>query len=132
MPAINDEMLKQVQQKNNIQLERIAAARRMKAIEVAAKLLATKRIEEGAYDDVIDALSGFAIDEISVKAENMYPARKVVTASAGSLDAHTVPAIVMESKPQGDASKSFQDRLSAQFTVGNRQFDEALTRFGVK
>lgn len=129
MPGINDEMLKKVQQKNEVQLERIAAARRMKAVEVAAKLLATKRITESSYEDVIDSLANFPIDQIAVKAENMYPAKKVVKASAEA-DTHSLPAIVIESKPQSD--QTFAQKLSSQFTIGNRGFDEKLTNYGLK
>ena len=133
MPAINDEMLKNVRQKNNIQLERIANARRMKAVEVTAKLLATKRITEGAYDDVIDSLSNFPIDQISAKADNMYPARKVVKATVDEKEAtHTPPAIVLESKPPQDSTQTFAQKLSSQFTVGSKGFDENLTRYGEK
>ena len=97
-------------------------------------MLATNRISEEAYDDVIDALSQFKIDEISVKANNMYPAKKAIRASVEKSEenGHQVPAIVLESKANPDAIETFASRLSAQFTVGCKDFDEKLTRYGDK
>ena len=134
MPGINDEILKQVKQKRDGQMERIANARRMKATEVAAKLLATSRITEGAYEDVIDALANFQIDKIAAIADNMYPK---VTKTAARIDdnartaSHEVPAIVLESKAQ-DTEEDMVSRISSQFTVGNRAFDSKLSEAGEK
>jgi len=133
MPGINDEMLKTVQMKKEVQIERIAAARRMKAVEVTAKLLATGRIQEEAYDNVIEALSKFQIDKISSVAENMYPKIKRVAAEMASKDVHAGPAIVMESKPvTANASDDLMKRIASQFTIGNKSFDEKLTQYGEK
>jgi len=132
MPAINDEMLKNVTAKRETQLERIAAARRLKAVEVAAKLLATKRIQEEAYEDVIDSLSNFEIDKIAVKAEIMYPKVKTASAQPKQEEVYSGPAIVMESKEIKTAGSSLKDKLTAQFTIGNKSFDEKLTMFGEK
>ena len=134
MPAINDEILKNVQQNSNKekQQERISSARRMKATEVASKLLATNRIPEAAYEDVIDALSNFQIDKIAVKADTMYP-KKVVKANQDP-NVHSIPAIVMESKKieSSDSIGELTNRIASQFTVGNKSFDEGLARFGEK
>jgi hypothetical protein len=133
MPGTNDEMLKQVQMKREMQQERIASARRMKAVEVTAKLLATARIEEGAYDVVIDALSTFEIDKISAAADNMYPARvaaktapRAVTAQSQS---HALPAIVAYTN-DSPAEMSLQEKLEGIMTIGNQSFDEKLTQAG--
>jgi len=131
MPAINDEYLKLVQQKKDSQLERIANARKIEAIKVTSKLLASGRIVEAAYDDVIDALSSFQIDEILVKAETMYPAKQVKSASVESVG-HTIPAIVMESKNAIVQEASLQDKLESSFTVGSSKFDKDLVRYDMK
>ena len=135
MPAINDEILKNVQQSREVQMDRIATARKTKAIETAAKLLAQNRINEEAYEDVIEALSHMEIDRIASVADNMYPKRAVKNSSVNDksevLASHAVPAIVMESK---DASEdlTLSDQISSAFTIGNKSFDEDLTRFGEK
>jgi hypothetical protein len=133
MPAINDQMLKNVQQAANKekQQERIASARRMKAVEVTAKLLATRRIPEGAYDTVIDALSQFEIDKIAVAAENMYPLRKIAETRSAP-EGYAIPAIVQESKPIVNPSNDLTTRLAGAFTVGNKSFDDKLTIYGEK
>jgi hypothetical protein len=136
MPGINDEMLKQVQMKKDVQLERIASARKMEAIKVAAKLVATNRISEEAYNDVVDALSSFEIDNILVVAERMYPAKTQTktastqhpTVTAGT---HTIPAIVMETKGP-EAQESLQDQISKHFTIGSREFDRKLSENDLK
>ena len=132
MPAINSEMLKNVQQSHNKdkQQERIANARKMKAVEVAAKLLATSRINEAAYEDVIEALQTFEIDKIASKADSMYPVRK--TASKPAPEGHAIPAIVQESAPIVNNDDSLQSRLAGSFTIGNKSFDENLTIYGEK
>jgi len=135
MPGINSEMLKNVQQSRDVQMDRIASARRTKAIETAAKLLATNRISEQAYEDVIEALSHVQIDRIASVADNMYPKKAVKTASAQDKTevtaSHSIPAIVMESK-NSSSDVSLTDKISSAFTIGNKSFDEDLTRYGVK
>jgi len=134
MPGINDEMLKNVQQKRDIQLERIATARRMKAVETAAKLLATKRIPEEAYENVIEALSKFEIDKIASVADNMYPRVKKVSETQDAKEVYAGPAIIMESKeikasnPVNELSK----KLASSFTIGSQSFDKSLTQYGEK
>jgi len=134
MPPINDEILKNVQQNINKekQQERISSARRMKATEVTSKLLATNRIPEEAYEDVIDALSNFEIDKIAVKADTMYP-RKAVRANQDP-NVHSIPAIVMESKKikSSDPVGELADRIASHLTIGNKSFDENLTVYGEK
>lgn len=131
MPGINDEMLKQVKQQREVQLERIAYARRMKAVEVTAKLLATKRITEGAYENVIEALSKFEIDKIASVADNMYPMRKQASEAP---QGHSVPAIIMESKEQvvSNPVNDMAKKLASHFTIGNKSFDTNLTIYGEK
>jgi len=131
MPGISDKYLKNVQQKKDIQLERIAVARRMKAVETAAKLLATKRITEEAYDHVIEALSKFEIDKISSVADSMYPKIKK---QADNQEVHMGPAIVMESKEikSSDPVNELSKKIASAFTIGNKSFDENLTRYGEK
>jgi len=134
MPSINGEYLKQVQQEHRKeqQLERLSTARKYEAMKVAYKLMASKRIAESAFDDVVEALSTFKIDEISVKAESMYP-KRVVTAGAASADVYAGPAIVMESREiDTDPSNTFVGKLASHFTIGNKSFDENLTRYGEK
>ena len=128
MPGINDKMLKNVQQKKEVQLERIAVARRMKAVETAAKLLATKRIPEEAYENVVEALSRFELDKISSVADSMYPKIKKQASDINS--GHSVPAIVMESKQVEE--DSFAKKLASHFTIGNQSFDTKLTIYGDK
>ena len=134
MPAINDEMLKQVQMKKDIQLERIATARKQEAMKVSYKLLAASKITEEAFDDVVDALSSFQIDQIALKAESMY-SKQIKTASVNTpSDVHTGPAIVLESKEiqTRTAQDNMTDQISSMFTIGNKSFDEKLTMYGEK
>ena len=132
MPGINDEMLKNVQQKRDVQLERIAVARRMKAVETAAKLLATRRITEEAYDNVIEALSKFELDKIASVADNMYPRLKKQTETSDAKEVYAGTAIVMESKAASNPASELSKRLASSFTVGSKSFDESLTRYGEK
>jgi hypothetical protein len=133
MPGISDKYLKNVQQKKDVQLERIAVARRIKAIEVTSKLLATKRISEEAYENVIEALSKFEIDKIASVADNMHPKVKK-QAPVESKEVYSGPAIIMESKDVRTASSenSLAQKLGSAFTIGNRSFDEKLTHYGEK
>jgi hypothetical protein len=143
MPSNNDKMLKQVQQsKKDAQMDKIANARWKESVKVASKLLAQDRITEEAYDHVVEALSSNSLDAISEVAEKMYPkkvAQRVSTASTQAAqapsDVHSGPAIVMGSKgaPASDNHiESFASKLSQAFTIGNKSFDEDLTRFGEK
>jgi hypothetical protein len=134
MPGINDEYLKNVQQKKDVQLERIAAARRMKAVETTAKLLATKRITEEAYENVIEALSKFEIDKIVAVADSMYPRVKKQAESQDAKEVYAGPAIVMESKEISSSSPAneLSKKLASTFTIGNHAFDESLTHYGIK
>jgi ketosteroid isomerase-like protein len=134
MPGINDEMLKTVQMKKDVQLERIATARRMKAVETAAKLLATKRINEEAYENVVEALSRFEIDKIASVADSMYPRVKKQAEAQETREVYAGPAIVMESKElkSSNPANELSKKLASSFTIGNRSFDEALTHYGEK
>jgi hypothetical protein len=132
MPANNDEILKNVKQKRDVQIERIAAARKQEAMKVAYKLLATKRISEEAFDDVVESLGNFEIDKISTKAEVMYP-KQVKTSSVTEQGVHAGSAIVLESKdvPIESAQEIMVKKLVSAFTIGNKSFDEKLTRYGI-
>ena len=120
MPAINDKILKNVAANKDVQLERIAMARRMKAVEVTAKLLATKRIPEGAYENVIEALSKFEIDKIAIVAESMYPMRKQASEVVDK-NVYSGPVPVMESKeivsssPANELSKKLASSFSKSY-----------------
>jgi hypothetical protein len=137
-PAINDEYLKQVQQstKKDRQLERLSNARQMEAIKVASKLVATERVTEEAYDNVVQALSQFEIDKISSVADSMYPARQKREAATQDTG-HAIPAIVQESKgitktASADAGETLQSALENQFTIGSHKFDEKLKEWDEK
>jgi hypothetical protein len=134
MPGISDKYLKNVQQKKEVQLERIAVARRMKAVETAAKLLATKRIQEEAYDNVIEALSKFEIDKIASVADNMYPRLNKVASSNESREVYASTAIVMESKGVNSSNPNdeLRKKLENTFTIGSPSFDKSLTQYGEK
>jgi len=138
MPAINDEMLKNVQQQRSEQLNKISRARELKAISTASFLVANKRIgnDEVTFNAVVKALSAFEIDHISNIADKMFPERSVKTAATVApktteASGHTIPAIVLESKTEGDKD-SLQKRLSSAFTIGNTKFDNSLTMYGEK
>jgi hypothetical protein len=133
MPAINNEILKNVQQKKDVQLERIANARKIKAIEVTAKLLATSRVTEEAYEDVIEALSRFEIDKIASVADKMYPRQsKKASLEVANKDVHSIPSIVMESKEVTSSTNDFMQKLASHFTIGSKSFDESLSKDGDK
>jgi len=133
MPGINDEMLKQVQQKRNQQIERIASARKEEARNTAAWLAASGRIanDRETFNNVVTALSTFEVDRIASIAETMFPARQTKTASAGNAvktAGYSVPAIVLESTPPQE--QSLQDKLSSTFTMGTQQLDKTLRSSG--
>lgn len=125
MPANNEEYLKQVKQKSQGQLERIATARREAARDTAAWLAANGRIasDRATFDDVVKALSSFEIDKITVAADKMFPEKAKRTASVST--GHAIPAIVMESK--STTGNDLQTKLANTFTVGNSKFDHSLT-----
>jgi len=114
MPGISDKYLKNVMQKKEVQLERIASARKMKAIETAAKLLATSRISEEAYEDVIEALSRFEIDKIASVADKMYPKQIRHASVQADKTVHSGAAIVLESK-DASSQPTLADKLSGHF-----------------
>ena len=126
MPGINDEMLKNVAKREQ-QKTRIAEARRLEAIQVASKLLATKRIEQGAYNSVVRALSSFGIDEIAKEAEVMYPVKKVASKepTRQTVQGHTIPAIVLESKELVEHVDP-TDAISGLFTIGDKSLTSML------
>lgn len=137
MPAINDEILKNVQQQRSEQLNKISRARELKANSVASWLVANKRVgnDMDTFNAVVKALSAFEIDHIPAVADKMFPERSVKTAStvANKTEAsgHTIPAIILESKTESDGD-SLQKRLSSAFTIGNTRFDNSLTMYGEK
>lgn len=137
---VNTQYLKNVAagDKRAAQLERIAQARFNEALKTASWLASSGRIpaDKDAFDNVVKALSGFELGQIAKVAEQMFPGRTVKTASTSSevkeasKDVHTIPAVMMESKQAG--SDDFSKRLQAQFTIGNKSFDEKLTIYGEK
>jgi hypothetical protein len=107
----------------------------MKAVETAAKLLATNRITEDAYEHVIEALSRFELDKIASVADSMHPRiKRQASANSNNSDVYAGPAIVMESKDikSTDSVGDLSKRIASSFTIGNRTFDENLSRFGEK
>ena len=130
LPANNDEYLKLVRQKKEVQLERIASARREASRDTAAWLASSGRIQadRDTFDNVVKALSSFEIDKIKTAADQMFPERVKRTASKSELAGHTLPAIMLESK--ASAGNDLQTRLASQFTIGNSKFDNDLTIYG--
>ena len=139
MPGINDEILKQVQQKRQVQLERISQARRNEAIQTTAWLVANHRVpnDKETFNTVVTALMGFETDQINVVAGRMFPEKTVKTSSAPTEKSvnvgHSIPAIVQEPTPisHGGADELTQ-KLSNSFTIGNTKFDKDLTIYGEK
>ncbi len=131
MPGINDKYLKNVQQKREQQMERIASARREKARDTYVWLVANKRVENDkeTFESVINALSNFEIDNIESAAEKLFPAKAVKTASTKeehTVVGHAIPGIVLESKTVVQPQDELQSKLSGHFTVGNREFNKYL------
>ena len=130
MPAINDEYLKLVQQeKKGVQLERIANARWKEAVKISSKLLATGRITEEAYDDVVNALSANQLDQIEIIANKMYPKRATKVASSQtsvSSDVHSGAAIVIEARSVEDPTPTLADGLSRHLLMARGLSDEDL------
>lgn len=137
---VNDEYLKNVaaKQKRDVQLERIAQARFQEALKTASWLSSNGRIasDKETFDNVVKALSSFELGQIAKVAEQMFPGKTVKTASStpevkeASKTSHAIPAIVLESKQSG--SDDLAKKLSSQFTIGNKNFDEKLTIYGEK
>ena len=136
MPAINDQILKQVQQKRDVQIDRIANARKNEAIQTAAWLSSNKRIasDKDTFDMVVKSLMNFETDQIQTVASRMFPEKSVKTASNDKMvsTGHSIPAIVQESKPMGSDGDDLTTRLSSSFTIGNSKFDKELTIYGEK
>jgi len=139
MPGTNDEILKQVQQKRQVQLDRIAQARKNEAVQTAAWLVANQRVakDKDTFDTVVQALMGFETDQIQVMANRMFPETTIKTAEAQSgqtVEAgYSIPAIVQESTPMVTAGvNDLQSQLENSFTIGNTKFDKDLTIYGEK
>ena len=140
MPAINDEVLKNVQQKRQVQMDRIAQARTNEAIQTTAWLVANNRVasDKGTFNAVVKALSAFETDQIAKTAEVMFPAKQVKTASNATnrpveASGYGIPAIVQESTPlASNGVDDLQSKLSSTFTIGNSKFDKELTIYGEK
>jgi hypothetical protein len=99
------------------QIERIANARKLKATQVAGKLLASRRIDENSYETVIEALSSFSIDKIPEVASKLYPSKVSASSSERVVEAgNTIPAIVLESK--GFEQTDWVQELSSEFSLG--------------
>jgi hypothetical protein len=132
MPANNEEILKQVQmvsaQKRQVQMDRIASARRDAARDTAAWLSANKRIasDKSTFDSVVTALSAFEIDKIQTVAEQMFPETTKKTVASKTTTGHAIPAIVMASKAVENSQESFQNQLSKAFTVGSKKLNDNL------
>lgn len=140
MPAINDEMLKNVKAQREGQMDKIARAREQQAMKVTSWLVANKRVPSDmeTFDYTVKALATFEIDKIASVANKMFPEKSVRTASTQTQEAgktveagHTLPAIVIESK-SNDGGNDLQKRLAGAFTIGNSKFDESLTLYGEK
>ena len=125
LPANNDEILKTVKMQREVQLERIASARRNEAVQTASWLVANNRIsgDRETFDNVVKALMSFEVGQISKTAESMFPAKQVKTASVHVTEikeaGHTVPGIsVMESKTQ--SGETLQEKLIRNFALTGR------------
>jgi hypothetical protein len=135
MPEINDEMLKQVMQKRDSQLDRIAQARKNEAIQTTAYLASQGRIasDKNTFDNVVKALEVFEIDQISQVAETMFPIKTAsVKKEEKTVEGHNVPGIGIMEPKTASTENDFQKKLSSAFTIGNKQFDESLTIYGEK
>ena len=137
MPEINDEILKQVRQKRQVQLDKISQARKNEAVQTAAWLVANNRIDSDkeTFDTVVQALTNFETDKIHAVASKMFPEKTKRTSSDQSKkvepSGHAIPAIVQSSKEEKDG-EDLQTRLANSFTIGNSQFDRNLTIYGDK
>ena len=140
MPGTNDEILKQVQQKRQVQMDRISQARKNEAIQATAWLVANRRIasDKDTFNIVVQSLMGFETDQISTTADRMFPEKEIKTASAKpaqtvEASGHSIPAIILEPKPMATGgSDELTNRLSNAFTIGNTKFDKDLTIYGEK
>jgi hypothetical protein len=135
MPAINSEILKQVQQKRQNQLDKISQARKNEAVQAAAWLVANNRIDSDkvTFDNVVTALMSFEADNISVVASSMFPEKTVRKASVKTetSEGYSIPAIVQQSVAS-NGGDDLQTRLASSFTIGNSKFDKDLTIYGEK
>jgi Zn ribbon nucleic-acid-binding protein len=133
MPGINEKMLKNVEQKRQVQMDRIAQARQNEAIQTAAYLTSNNRIanDRETFDDVVEALKAFPTDEIRAKADRMFPMKKTAKKAVASNEGHSIPAIIQESKTTQEGD-DLQNRLASAFTIGNSHFDQNLTIYGEK
>jgi len=135
MPKNNDKYLKQVQQKRDEQLARIASARKEEALRTTSWLASQGRIasDKATFDNVVNALSAFEVDKIASVAEGMFPAKAVKTASAQQLvkTAGTgLPAIVVASQAPVPQEQSFKSKLEGSFTIGSHQLNDKLADDG--
>jgi intein/homing endonuclease len=138
MPGINDEMLKNVKAQREGQMDKIVRAREQQAMKVVSWLVANKRVPSDmeTFDYTVKALAGFEIDKIATVAEKMFPERaeksvRTSPVTEKTVEAHSIPAIVLESK-SNDSGNDFQKRLANAFTIGNSKFDSNLTMYGEK
>ena len=71
MHRTNAYYLKTVQLKKEVQLEISANARRMKAVEVTARLLASRIIKDESFNSVVDVLANLQLDMIESEADKI-------------------------------------------------------------
>ena len=117
-------------QKRQVQMERIAMARREAARDTAAWLAANQRIasDKSTFDSVVTALSSFEIDKIQTVAEQMFPEVKVTKQASKQVVGHAIPAIVMASKSIENSQESLSDRLGKAFTVGSTKLNDNIEK----
>jgi hypothetical protein len=123
--------------KRNERMERIAQARRMKAVETASYLVATKRIasDKETYSAVVDALSSIAVDKIDQIADRMFPEQVVKTASTQERrqvtaeTGHSIPAIVIDAGSSISETSSLADKIASMFTIGNKGLNDNLEKY---
>lgn len=118
------------QAKRDEQMQKIAVARHQKAMQIAAQLLAERRIKKDDFDEVVEDLSKLAINRIDAFANRVYA--KPVVEKQASADVMTVP-VIQESEPMTHPTDiSLSDKLSDVFTIGNKGLNDSLVEDGTR
>jgi len=102
------------------QKARIAAARREKAVRLAAKMVAQNRIAESEFEDMVGDLCELSVERMEVMAQ------KISAAAGPSRQASLTTPVVIEDSGKIDGQeepKSLTEKLANVFTIGSKQAD---------
>jgi hypothetical protein len=104
----------------NEQHEKVAIARREKAVRIAASLVAKRAIRESEFEETISDLVNLPLDRMEVYASRLV--NNAVTKVANTT--MTTPVVMEDHGLRVEEPKSLEEELNGLFTVGNQKADK--------